>query len=399
MQFSYKVADAAGRIETGREEAASREELAAALKARGKVPLEIKGESRFTSQIKFYRFSAKERLYFTRQLSSLLNSGISLEKALAIIHRLLRPSDFQDVLGQIYQLILEGHSFSNALERYPRYFPGVYVNLIRAGESGGILQKITGRLAEYEEEQVNLKNFIVSSLIYPMILAGATVFVLLLYVGVVIPKFQTIFAEMESGLPLVTQIVMVVGRFFQYGWWVLPLLFMGMVIAFRQWTGSPEGRLRWDQLKLRIPYVGGILLKIAVARVSMTLSMLCTSGVPLLSGLTMAAEVSGNQAVSLGLEAAVTGIRQGGSLVKSLADQKIFPVLALEMIGVGEESGNLGEMLAQVGKTYEAEVKQSLGLFLSVFEPVLILIMVTVIGILAAAILLPIMDLNSQMGI
>lgn len=399
MQFSYKVADAKGHIETGREEAATLEELVAALKARGKIPLEIKGESQLSAQFKSYRFSAKERLYFTQQLSSLLNSGISLEKSLAIIHRLLTRGEFREVLRQIYQLILEGHSFSNALERYPRHFPGVYVNLVRAGESGGILSQVMTRLADYEAEQVNLKNFIISSLVYPMILAGATFFVLLLYVGVVIPKFQTIFAEMDSQLPLITRIVMIVGGFFQYGWWVLPLLFVAGMIFFKQWTGTPEGRLRWDRFKLHIPYVGEILLKIAIARASMTLSMLCTSGVPLLSGLAMAAEVSGNQAVGLGLEAAMAGVRQGGSLVKSLAEQKIFPVLALEMIGVGEESGNLGEMLAQVGKTYEAEVKQSLGLFLSVFEPILILFMVTVIGILAAAILLPIVNLNSQMGI
>lgn len=398
MQFTYKVADADGRIECGREEAVNSEQLLLMLKARGKLPLEIKSEARLVSKLKQQRFSIKDRLSFTQQLAGLLNAGISLEKALAIINRLSFNGEMGLVIVELYRYIQEGHSFTAALEKFPRQFPPIYINLVRAGEAGGLLPGVLNRLVEYEDEQLKLQNFIIGSLVYPVILALATLFVLLLYVVVVIPKFQTIFAEMDANLPLITQVVMVCGLGVKNYWWLLPLALIALLLTLSKLGTTFEGRLRIDRFKLRLPYIGEIFQKTAIARLSMSLSMLCISGVPLLSGLEMAAEVSGNLALAEALRGVITEVKQGSTLVNSMAGQKVFPVLALEMIGVGEESGNLGEMLSQVAKTYETEVKQKISLSLAIFEPVLILIMVGVIGVLAAAILLPIMNLNSEIG-
>jgi general secretion pathway protein F len=398
VQFSYKAADAVGKVEFGCEEADSSEQLLALLKSRGKYPLEVKSESQLVTKIKRQHFSIKERLLFTRQLSGLLNAGLSLERSLAILSRLSFSRELGEVISQLHRLLQEGHAFTTALGKYPDYFPPLYINLVRAGESGGMLPRILTRLVGYEEEQLGLRNFIISSLVYPIILVGATLLVLLFYVGVVIPKFQTIFAEMDSGLPLITQIVMAVGLGFKNFWWLIPLGLAVLFVTFSRMTASVEGGLRCDRLKLRLPLLGEIFQKIAIARMSMSLSMLCGSGVPLLSGLGMAAEVSGNRAIGAALQRVVEEVKQGSTLIGSMSGQKIFPVLALEMIGAGEESGNLGEMLGQVAKSYETDVKQSLALFFALVEPLIILVMVGVIAVLAIAILLPIVNINSQMG-
>lgn len=397
MQFTYKVADGNGRLEVGREEAASSEQVIAMLKARGKYPLEVKAESQLKTSMRHRRFSIKERLSFTQQLAGLLNAGVSLEKALAILNRLTFSSELGVIIGHLHRLIQEGHSFTAALEKYPQQFPALYVNLVRAGEAGGLLPQVLRRLVGYEEEQLSLRNFIISSLVYPVILAVASTGVLMIYVAVVIPKFQTIFEEMNSQLPLITQLVMLFGVAFQRFGWLIPVIVGGGIAVLLKTLATADGRLRFDRWKLRVPFLGVLLQKIAIARMSMSLSMLCISGVPLLSGLAMAGEVAGNLAVVEALKEVVKEVKQGSTLVNSLTQKKLFPVLAIEMIGIGEESGNLGEMLEQVAKTYEADVKQNLSLFLSVFEPVLILAMVGVIAVLAAAILLPIVNLNSQM--
>lgn len=352
MQFSYTAADANGQIESGREEAASSEQLIAILKSRGKYPLEIKSDVPWVAQFTPKRFSSRQRLSFTQQLGGLLNAGVSLEKSLAILSRLVAGSESGEIIQQINRHIQEGHSFTAALEKFPNYFPPLYVHLIQAGESGGILPEILVRLTGYQEEERDLKNFIVSSLIYPAILCIATVATLIFYVVMVIPKFETIFAEMDSKLPLITQIVMFIGLGLKNFWWILPLaLGIGAVLFYKSYT-TFQGRLKYDGWLLRLPFIGPILQKIAVSRMSMALNMLCISGIPLLSALGLAADVSGNLAVGEALRKVIEEVKAGNTLMQSMAGQKVFPILALEMIGVGEESGNLGEMLGQVAKTY-----------------------------------------------
>ncbi len=396
MEFIYKAANASGLIETGRLEAASGEQLVTILKNKGLIPLEVKpatgsGLSPFKK-----RFSRKERLTFTRQLAGLLNAGVGLEKALAIINRLSFSREMNEVISQILRLLREGHSFTAALEKFPRYFNPLYVSMIRAGEAGGILPKVLNRLIRYLEEEINLRNFIISSLIYPVILGLASLGVLLLYVIVVIPTFEPVFADLGAELPLITRIVMLLGKVLQYFWWIFLLLAVGGGVWFWKWTQTEEGGLKFDRLKLTLPLLGNVLTKIAVSRMSLSLSMLCGSGVPLLNAFSIAGDVSGNLELNRVLKEVIQEVRQGSTLVASMSNKSIFPALAVEMFGVGEESGNLEEMLEQIASTYESEVRQSLSVFLAVFEPLLILFMVGVIGILAIAILVPIFNLNSQ---
>ena len=258
------------------------------------------------------------------------------------------------------------------------------------------MPQVLNRLIRYQEEELSLKNFIISSLIYPFILSLASIAVLLLYVIVVLPTFEPIFAEMSNDLPFITKMVIFFGRALQYCWWIFLILAAGIGVWFWKWVGTTEGRLKFDGFKLRAPLLGNVLTKIAVSRMSLSLSMLCGSGVPLLSALSIAGEVSGNLVLNQTLREVIKEVKQGSTLMASMSSKKIFPVLAVEMIGVGEESGNLEGMLEQASNTYDTEVKQSLSMFMAVFEPLLILTMVGVIGILAIAILVPIFNLNSQ---
>jgi type II secretory pathway component PulF len=399
VQYSYLAADRRGNIESSKEEADSREQLLARLKAQGKYALEIKEETVLKLDIVIRKLSPQERLNFTRQLANLLTAGVSLEQALGILARLALAPETAKVVGELRRSLQEGLSFTAALERFPQYFPGLYVSMVRAGEAGGVLPPVLNRLSQYLQDEIELKRFIVSSLLYPFIVLGASIGAIFFFVGVVIPKFQSIFADVGSELPLVTRLVMLFGDSLWRFWWVLAGLAVAGIIWVLHEKTTPQGRLRIDRFKLSLPLLGPLLLQIAVARMALSLSLLSGSGVPILAGLNISGRVVGNAVLQEALEQVEDKVRQGKSLAKSMTALKVFPALAVEMIGVGEGSGSLVEMLDQVAQTYDREVKHSVSMFLAVFEPLLILLMVGIIAILATAILLPILNMNSQINV
>jgi general secretion pathway protein F len=400
MQFIYKVSDARGRIETGRTEAESREQLITRFKSQGKFPLEVKAEGKGAAasvRVRAGGIKAQERLIFTQQLGGLLSSGISIERALGIMGRLANNSHITELVQQLKRSLQEGHSFTNALEMYPQHFPALYISMVRAGEAGGILAQVLKKLAQYQEEEIALRRFVVSSLTYPAMIMIASSLAVVYFVGDVIPKFQGILEGMGQELPLITKLVMAVGTVFKDYWWVL-LAVIGLVFFWLlQHAATTTGRFRLDRLKLQLPFLGDLIQKVAVSKMAMALSLLTNSGVPLLAGLNITSEIVGNAVLGKALQEVEREVRAGNTLVSSMHAQKVFPVMAVEMIGVGEESGNINEMLEQVAKTYDNEVKNALGIFMSLFEPLLILTMVGVIGILAVAVLLPLVNLNSQL--
>jgi len=395
MQYAYRAADSQGRIIQGSEEADSREQLMAKLKSQGKYPLEIKVEAGIVGKIKLGGISLQERLHFTKQLAGLLAAGIPLERSLQIISRLKLEGNLGSLVAELQRMLQEGLSFTAALERFPRYFPSLYINMVRAGEAGGVLPQVLIRLGNYQEEEMSLRRFITSSLFYPVIVVTASIGALIFFLTVVIPQFEKIFNDLGRELPIITQIIIGIGSFLVNYWWLLlGGLSFGVVWLIKE-KMTPNGRLRIDQFKLKIPLVGGLLQKSATARLVMALSLLHSSGVPLLSSLHIASGIVGNEVMQRALLKVEQEVQQGSTLVRSMSAYQVFPVLAVEMIGVGEESGSLGEMLEQVGKTYEADLRHSLGIFMSVFEPLLILVMVGLIALLAVGILLPIININT----
>jgi type II secretory pathway component PulF len=397
LQFNYRCANSQGKIELGREEAESKEQLISRLKAQGKFPLEIKEYKELLSfKLNRSRFSSQERLTFTQQLAGLLDAGIPLERALGILTKLKFSPNIGDTVIQLRRSLQEGLSFTAALERFPAFFPDIYINMVRAGEAGGILPQVLKRLAQYLEEEINLRRFITGSLFYPAILVISCLSAILFYVAVVVPQFQSIFQDME--LPLITKMVIFFGQSISNYWWVLVILIGCVVGWWMKEVSTIEGRLRVDTFKLKIPLLGSILQKIAVSKMAFALSLLSGSGVSLLTSLGIAGKIMGNECLSQALKKVEQEVKQGNTVSNSMAAQGVFPVLAVEMIGVGEESGNLGVMLDQVATAYDGDLKHSLSLFMTAFEPILIFVMVGVIGLIAAAILLPVMNMNSQMN-
>lgn len=400
MQFSYKVADAQGKIEIGRCDAESREQLIQKLKSQGKFPLEVKVETKLAGSVplKGKGITRQQRLILTQQLAGLLGAGISIERALTILSRLAGDDKVTSLVQELRRLLQEGHSFTSALEQYPQHFPALFISMVRAGEAGGILPEVLKRLASFQEEEIALQRFVVSSLTYPAMIAVACVCSLIYFVGDVIPKFQDILEGMGSELPFITKLVMTAGNGFKSYWWVLAALVGLLVFWLLSQMATPEGRLRIDSAKLKFPLIGDILQKVAVSKMALALSLLTGSGVPLLAGLNITSEIMGNAVLARALREVEREVKTGNSLVNSMHAQKVFPVMAVEMIGVGEESGNINGMLEQVAKTYDNDVKNSIGVFMSTFEPMLILTMVGVIAILALAVLLPLVNLNSQIN-
>jgi general secretion pathway protein F len=401
VQYAYKVSDTRGRVRTGRLEADSREQLIARLKCQGQFPLEVKAEGKLAvaarKRVKGKGLKRQERLAFTQQLAGLLAAGISIERALNIMGRLANNPRVTALLHQLKQALQEGHSFTAALEMYPQHFPSLYLSMARAGETGGILARVLKRLAQYQEEELALRRFVVSSLTYPTLIAVASLVAMFYFVGDVIPKFQGILAGLGQELPLITQIVLAVGTGFRNYWWALGGVVGLALLGLLRHVATPAGRFQLDGIKLKLPLLGDLLQKVAVSKMAMALSLLTNSGVPLLIGLNITSEIVGNTVLAKALREAEREVKTGNTLVSSLHGQKVFPVMAVEMIGVGEESGNINEMLEQVAKTYDNEVRNSLGVAMALFEPLLILIMVGIIGILAVAVLLPLVNLNSQL--
>lgn len=398
MEYRYRTADALGRIETGTAQAESKEQLIQKLRAEGRYLLEIREQTAADARLKFRRIRVQERLNFTQQLAGLLNAGITLERALAILNELEFGREWDNVLRQLRRSLEAGLSFTAALEKFPEYFPPLFINMVRAGEAGGILPGVLERLARYQEDELHLRRFISSSLVYPAFVLAASILALVFFVIVVIPSFQQIFESMDAELPFLTRMVLVCGRLLMKFWWVLLLGAAGAAAWLFKFIATPEGRLRFDRFKLRLPLLGVVLQKIATARMTLALSQLVTSGVPLLDSIEIASRVMENEYLGRALREVGTKVRQGNTLAGSLAGQGVFPVLAVKMIGVGEESGNLGPMLERVSRTYDGEVRHSMGIFLSVFEPLLIVLLVGVIAVLAVSILMPILNINSRIS-
>lgn len=399
MQYSYRAADSSGKVESGWEEAETKEQLISKLKAQGKFLLEIKEKPLlFSVQFNRKHLSRQERLAFTQQLASLLAAGVPIEKALGILSRLKFSPQMSNLVIQLRRSLQEGLSFTVALERFPENFPPLFINMVRAGEAGGILPQVLKRLAQYLEEEIALIRFVIGSLFYPVILVAASLGAILFYVGIVIPQFKTIFQDMGSEIPFITRMVMIFGEGLVSFW---PVYLSVIIIAAGWWLkelSTEEGRTRIDRLKLKLPLAGSVIQKIAISKMALALSLLYESGVSLLASLNIASEIMGNKYLAKSLKEVEFEVRQGNSLSGSLDAKKVFPILAVEMIGVGEESGNLGLMLRQVAKTYDDEVKYALSIFMSVIEPLLILVMVGVIAILAVAILLPVININNQIS-
>ena len=400
--FQYRAADQAGKVVEGVMEAEAERGVVLRLREMGCVPLRIAlpnertlGAARQQQPLFAKRkVSQQQLLQFTRELGALLAAGLPIDRSLSILGGLVEGGELSKVVHALVEAVRAGKSLAVSMGEHPDVFPKIYVNMIRAGEAGGILEGVLRYLTDYMESTLALKEDIRGALIYPMILAAAAGLSLTILFVFVIPKFAAIFRDNSKALPLVTKIVIGFSQFLaQYGWIVL-LVICAAVIGGIFYIRSPEGRSEWDRVSLRAWLLGDLLRKFETARFSRTLAALLKGGVPLLEALGTVQGVAGNRLLARAIGQVQLRVREGKGMARPLSESGLFPPLALNMIAVGEETGKLDGMLMEVASYYDQEVKRSTKRLTALLEPALILAMGLIIGFVVISMLLAIFSIN-----
>lgn len=399
--FHYKAVSADGATLEGDMEARAQATVVERLQAMGHIPIRIEeaqaeeaADNAAFAWFRSNRISQAEIGVFTREIATLLHAGLPLDRALEILVELSENDKVRLLLTQVRDDVRGGSSLSAAMEARKGVFSRFYLNMVRAGEAGGALSAVLMRITEFMERSKALRETVTSALIYPSILvvvAASSVMMLLIFV---VPQFSLMFQQSGKTLPLPTQIVIASGDFLRQDWWVLLLGGIAVYALMRQQLHNPSSRYRWDGWLLRLPLVGDLIAKVEVARFSRSLGTLLGNGVTLLNALFIIKETLGNRVMAEGLDGVATQLKQGLGLGKPMMETGLFPKLAVHMVMVGEETGQLEAMLLRVADVYDNEVQTTVKRMLGLMEPVLILGLGLLIGGIIMSILLAILGAN-----
>lgn len=400
MHFRYRATDASGKIVEGTMDADGEQGVVVRLHGMGFIPLKISSSNEASLRNVRLPFLRRDRvgpralLYFTQELHTLLGAGLPLDRSLSVLTDLVVGDELKRIVAELLEAVRAGKTLSGAMSSHTDVFPRLYVNMVRAGESGGVLDIVLGNLGEYLERSIEFKEELKAALIYPVSLAVVACLSLTVLFIYVIPKFALIFRDVGDALPWITVWVINFSTFFsQYAW-----VFLGVLVAFLAgfvlYIGSSTGQLRWDQLRLRLWLIGSLLREIEVARFSRTLAILLKGGVPLLEALGTVHGVVQNAMIRRAVLDVQNQVKEGKGMAAPLERTGVFPALALHMIGVGEETGRLEGMLTDVARHYDQQVKRTTKRLTAMIEPVLILAMGGIVGTVVVSILMAIFSIN-----
>ncbi len=359
---------------------------------------EQKAEKASKAKVLNKKIKPEELVIFSRQLATMVNAGIPLVQSLDILSEQMESVTFRNVVTTIRSDVESGSSLSAALEKHPKVFTVLYTNMVRAGETSGMLDEILERLAGYLEKSGSLARKVKSAMVYPAVVSCMAMGITLVLLLKVIPTFKDIFASLGGTLPMPTQILINISDTLQAYFIYCVAGVGGLCFAFAKIIQTPQGKLRFDQLKLSLPIFGPLLRKVAVARFSRTLSTLIRSGVPILGALEIVGKTSGNVVIEAAVESARVGIREGESISAPLAKSKAFPPMVTRMISVGEESGELEKMLTKIADFYEDQVDAAVSGLTSLIEPLIIAFLGIVVGSIVIAMFLPIFKISELVG-
>jgi general secretion pathway protein F len=398
--FVYKAADRRGQTVDGVMEAPDARAVVERLHKEAYYPIRVAPHGERTNWLSFggsSRIRQKDLLALTQQLATLFEAGLPLDRALSILQELADGPRVKAIVTDLLHSVRGGSSFSEALAKHhPRPFSRLYINMVRAGEKGGVLEVSLRRLAEFLEARAAFNEAVVSALAYPLVIttvgAGAIVFLMTF----VIPRFASIFQDLGQTIPLPTQILLSVSAALQTYWWVGAILALVGVLAWRVWTANPEGRLAWDRTLLRLPLMGALTMKVETARFARTLGTMLRSGVPVLGAMAVVGDMMSNQAVGAAVSRLAEGVKRGGTIAAGMQQHGAFPALAVHMVRVGEETGRLEEMLLKVADTFETDVRTELKRVLGLLEPAIILGMGVLVAFIVVAMLLAIFSINEM---
>jgi general secretion pathway protein F len=395
--FHFKAVASDGKLRTGTLAAESEKWVAQELKRQGLIPVYVGLEQKKGIELKLPVFNTgrkRDVLFFTQELSTLLNAGVPLDRALSISNELTERPVFRLVLIDVLRVLKGGKSLGDSLATHPEYFTDLYVNMVRAGEASGALAPVFERLAEFERTRDELRGYIIGSMIYPSLLAAvgfASIFILL---GFVVPRFASVFEDGHLKMPLPTKIMLEAsGIVKHYGWMALGTLAAG-VIALQAYIRTVAGRLWWDGFRLHIPVLGDALRKAEVARFARAMATLVANSVPLVQCINISGAILNNRRIANSLESVALGIKRGEGIANPLRKTGEFPPLASHLLAVGEETGRLDQMFARMADIYETDTRAAIKRFTALFEPLIILVMGIVVGALILSLLVAITSIN-----
>ena len=402
--YAFKGVDARGKSIKGVRDADNAKALRTVLKRDGILATEILEQSEAAKKAArdidlgrmFRRVSQADVAIATRQLSVLIRSGVPLVEALSALIEQLDHPELKNAFTDTRNQVNEGSTLADALKAHPKIFQNLYVNMVAAGEASGTLEEVLGRLAEFLDDQTRLQSKVRGALAYPLVMAVVVILILFLMMSVVVPKVTSIFENFNQTLPWYTRVLIFVSDIFSNYWWLLAALLVGAIYWFRRWHSTEEGRKKWDLFVLDIPMFGPLLTMVAVARFARTLATLLASGVPVLTAMDITRNVLGNTELMRVVEDARASVREGEGIAKPLKEGGRFPPIVTHMIAVGERTGQLEEMLLHVADAYDQQIEVRVGALTSILEPLLIVVMGGVVGGIAFAILMPLLQLNEM---
>ncbi len=390
--FVWEGKLANGSIKKGEIEAADKAAAALILKRQRIAPTKLKAKPK--DIVLFQKgIQTKEIVIFTRQFSTMINAGLPLVQCLDILSSQQPNPSFKKILSQIKGDVEGGSTFADALGKHPKVFDSLYVNLVAAGEVGGVLDTVLNRLAVYMEKNEALKNKVKGAMTYPIIVLCVAFGVVAILMIFVIPTFSDMFKQFGSALPGPTQIVVDLSNFFRNFWWLMIGLIIAIIIAFK-WTRSQEkGRFYTDKMALRLPVFGPLIKKVAVAKFTRTLGTMISSGVPIMDGLDITSRTAGNVIVENAIKSVRTAISEGRTMSEPLEQTGIFPGMVVQMIAVGEATGAMDQMLSKIADFYDEEVDTAVEALTSALEPMLMVFLGGLIGFIVVAMYLPIFQM------
>ncbi|MBM3773599.1 MAG: type II secretion system F family protein [Acidobacteria bacterium] len=399
--FYFKAVAADGKARTGNLDGESVRGVARELRKQGLTPVYVGTQSKKSFDLKLPELAGRKKrdvLFFTQELATLLNAGVPLDRALAITSDLTERPAFRLIVADVLRVLKGGKSFADSLATHPDYFPDLFINMVRAGEASGSLATVFERLAEFERSRDELRNYIISSSIYPALLAlvgAGSIFVLLNFV---VPRFAAVFQESRMRIPLPTKIMLEVSAVMQAWGPVAALAITGAAAGLHLYIRTPRGRLWWDTFRLRLPLLGEALRKAETARFARAMATLVANSVPLVQSIGIAGGILGNRRIAGSLESVAQGVKRGEGIAGPVRRAGMFPPLAAHLLTVGEETGKLDQMFARMADIYETDTRAAIKRFTSLFEPLVILVMGILVGTLILSMLLAITSIN-EVGI
>ena len=399
--FAYKVRDQSGKLIEGELEADDATLVVGKLRQMGYTPIAVEAQNatklKLKGDIKIPGMSARVKMkdvaVFSRQFAVMINSGLSLIRALAILAEQTENKELARVVGEVRLDVERGVSLSAAISKHPKVFSRLYIAMVRSGEVGGVLDAVLMRLADTIEAQVELRRKVKSAMTYPVVALSICILISAAMLLFIVPQFKAIYVDLGGELPLPTRVLISLSDLLKSYFLIVFLLAGVAVYLFKRWIKTEQGRIKFDAFKLRMPVMGLLVRKTALARFSRTLAALTRSGVGILEALDIVAETAGNETVAIALRETQSAVKRGDTLARPLEQHEVFPAMVVQMIAVGEETGALDEMLDKIADFYDQEVTATVDALTSLIEPLMIVVMGTIVGGMVISLYLPMFNI------